>query len=336
MTDYDPKITPWTIDENHYPSSGSRREKMEFLIRYAVLAPSSHNTEPWQFRLHHDAIDVMIDRSRWLKVADADQRELHISVGCALENLLIAAEHFGLGHSALLMPDADDPLLAARVKISDNGSAEKHCPPKLFETIPVRHTNHGVYDGVPIPEDILKGLMACCVEPEIVVHLTDDSVIKASVDEWVVKGDAIQFVRSEYREELAHWIGQGVFGNSWLMSKIGQFAVSHFNVGKSTAKKDHELMMSSPVFGLIASETEGRPQQIMVGQVFQRISLLAATHGIWCQPMSQLVEVPEIKQELMMAAPKGGLVPQHPFRMGFAQPEKDHTPRRQLSDVIVT
>ena len=73
----------------------------------------------------------------------------------------------------------------------------------------------------------------------------------------------------------------------------------------------------------------------MVGQAYQRISLLAASHGIWCQPMSQLVEVPEIRQELMMAAPEGGLIPQHAFRMGFAEAEKEHTPRRQLSEVIV-
>lgn len=336
MTQFDPKFTPWSIDENQYPAIGSLRDRMEFLVRYAVLAPSSHNTEPWRFRIHDDAIDVLMDHSRWLQVADADQRELHISVGCALENLLIAAEHFGLRHSALLMPDHSDPLLAARVTIADGGPAAAHRHQSLFKMIAVRHTNHGVYDGHPIPDDVRERLVACCVEPGIVVHLTDDLTIKRSVDEWVVKGDAAQFAKPEYREELAYWIGQGVFGSSWMMSKIAQFAVAHFNPGKSIAKKDSELLMSSPVFGLIASESDNRPRQIMVGQVYQRISLLAASHGIWCQPMSQLVQVAEIRQELMMAAPEGGLVPQHPFRMGFAQAEKEHTPRRPLVDVLAT
>ena len=52
--------------------------------------------------------------------------------------------------------------------------------------------------------------------------------------------------------------------------------------------------------------------------------------------MSQLVQVAEIKQELMMAAPEGGLVPQHLFRMGFAQAEQEHTPRRRLDEVLVS
>ena len=251
MTHYDPKVTPWSIDENEFPAEASLRDKMKFLIRYAVLAPSSHNTEPWQFRLHDDAIGVLIDHARWLKVADADQRELHISVGCALENLLIAAEHFGLGHSVVFMPDSSDPLLAAQVTVWDGGSPAAQRHSVLFDMIPVRHTNHGTYDGHPIPADVRERFLACCAEPGIVVHLTDDPTIKQSVDEWLVKGDAIQFAKPEYREELAYWIGQGVFGNSWLMSKIGQFAVSHFNMGKSIAEKDSELLMSSPMFGLI-------------------------------------------------------------------------------------
>jgi len=328
--------TPWRIDESEFPAGGSLRDKMEFLIRYAILAPSSHNTEPWQFRVHDNAIDLLMDHSRWLKVADADQRELHISVGCALENLLVAAEHFDLRHTAILMLDTSEPLLAARVTFAEGGSAAQHRDPSLFKKIPVRHTNHGAYDGHPIPNDVQERLVACCVEPEIVVHLTDDLTIKKSVDEWVIKGDAVQFARPEFREELAYWIGKGVFGSSWLMSKIGQFAVSHFNMGKSVASKDSELLMSSPVFGLIASQTDDRTQQIMVGQVYQRISLLAASHGIWCQPMSQLVEVPEIRQDLMMAVAEGDLIPQHPFRMGFAQPEKEHTPRRRLDEVLVS
>ncbi|KAF5410530.1 MAG: hypothetical protein C5S47_06520 [Candidatus Methanogasteraceae archaeon] len=39
-----------------------------------------------------------MDTTRWLKVADSDQRELHVSIGCAPENLLIATGHFGYGY----------------------------------------------------------------------------------------------------------------------------------------------------------------------------------------------------------------------------------------------
>ena len=98
MKKYDPGATPRQIKEHDFPRDGDSVEKLKFLLRYAILAPSSHNTQPWKFSVAEDEIRVLVVRTRWLKVADPDQRELYISVGCALENLLIAAEHFGYGH----------------------------------------------------------------------------------------------------------------------------------------------------------------------------------------------------------------------------------------------
>lgn len=105
--------TPWTIIESDFPATYPMADRIRFLIRYALLAPSSHNTQPWQFRIADDRVDVFMDEGRWLKVADKDQRELHISIGCALENLLIAAKHFGLVHSTDYLPDPANPMHAA-------------------------------------------------------------------------------------------------------------------------------------------------------------------------------------------------------------------------------
>lgn len=58
------------------------------LINCASLAPASHNTPPRKFSVRDEEIRIFAHKARWLEVADADQRELHISVGCALKNLL--------------------------------------------------------------------------------------------------------------------------------------------------------------------------------------------------------------------------------------------------------
>jgi hypothetical protein len=324
---------PWEIDETHYSVSGSMPDRLRFLLQYAVLAPSSHNTQPWKFRIDGNRIDIFMDDERWLKVCDDDQRELHISVGCCLENLLVAADHFGLRDQVEYLPDASDPMHAATMELRDGTATERDS--KLFQMIPVRHTNHGSYDGRPIPEDVLEKLSGCCTEPNIHVQLTSDNSIKQKIDALVVQADAMEFADPAFREELGYWIGQGVFGTSWLMSKIGKLAVTHINMGSSTAKKDSAVLMSSPVLGLISSKDNSRETQIKVGQVYQRLSLTAASFGIWCQPMSQIVQVEETKQEVAKLQTDPYLFPQLPFRLGFAESEKHRTPRRSVEEVLV-
>ena len=325
---------PWKVDRREFPSSAALRERIRFLLRYAVLAPSSHNTQPWKFAIGENRVDVFADETCWLRVADADRRELFLSTGCALENLLIAAEHFGLGHAVSYQPDSANERHAATVTFTENGRAAAYRPAELFEALTVRHTNHGRYDDRPIPRKTLEEFQSLCVEDGLALYLTDDRETRRQVDDLVVRADAIEFADPAFRRELAYWIGRGVFGSSWLMSKLGQLAVTHINMGKSQGKMNSELLMSSPVLGLIAVQTDDRVSQLQAGQLYERVSLLAASRSIWTQPMSQILQVPELKDDVAQLLPEPNRTPLHPFRMGYAEPER-HTPRRPLAEVIV-
>ncbi len=328
--------SPWNIGEADFPKGGTQHEQLQYLVRYALLAPSSHNTQPWKFAIQDDTIRVFSDESRWLRVADSDKRELYISVGCALENLLIAAEHFGFGYELAYFSESGNDTFVATVALSKSGGQMHKAAPDLFAALTRRHTNHQVYEPRPIPESELRQLTACCTESGLTVYLTDDLEIKRKVEALIVEADAIEFANPAYREELAHWIGQGAFGTSWLMSKMGQLAVTYLNMGKSTAKKDAEVLMSSPVLGMICSQTNDRESQVKVGQVFERLYLTASLLGLSLQPMSQILHIPEIKSAVQTLLPDKALFPQQPFRLGYAKPEERHTPRRPLQEVLTT
>jgi nitroreductase len=335
MKKYDPRATPWQIKEHDFPRDGDSVEKLKFLLRYAILAPSSHNTQPWKFSVAEDKIQVLVDRTRWLKVADPDQRELYISVGCALENLLIAAEHFRYGHQVAYFPEPANEELAATVKFMPQGQPTPFRDSALFNAIATRYTNRKVYEERPIPQGDLQHLQNYCVEEGIWLHMTGDLEIKRKVDELIVRGDAIQFSDHAFREELGYWLGQGVFGASWLFAKMEQLAVTYMNMSKGQAKKDSEVLMSAPVLAAISSKTNDMESQVKVGQVFERICLAASILGICVHPMSQILEIPELKTEVGKLIPKSDVFSQHTFRLGYAEPEKEHTPRRQLEEVLV-
>lgn len=198
---------PWSINAANFPHSGSEYDQLRFLLGYAILAPSSHNTQPWRFRVEESQVDFILDYDGWLKVADDDQRELHISVGCAMENLLVAAEHFGFGHTTNIFPDPDDPSWVASIEF------EAGCPPSvlrpagLFDAITVRHTNHQEYEQRPISDEVLQRLNACCIEDGIQLQLTSDPEIRRKVDDLVVRGDAIEFADPAFsrRTRILDW-----------------------------------------------------------------------------------------------------------------------------------
>ena len=331
----DPNVTPWHLDEADFPRRGDSTERLTHLLRYAVLAPSSHNTQPWRFSVSDDKISVYADTSRWLRVADADRRELYVSVGCALENLLVAAEHFGYAHRTTYLAASEDETPAARVEFVTDGQPSMCRPAELFDAIPQRRTNHNPFDGRPIAPEDMERLEAVCVEDGARLHLTDDVQIKRQVDRMMVEADAVQFADPAWREELGYWLGQGAFGTPWLMSKISQLAVTYLNLGKGTGKKDSELLMSAPVLGVISTVEDSHASEIKAGQVFERVALTATALGVRVHPMSQILEIEPLKADVKSLIPAPDVVPQHTFRLGYAEPEKDHTPRRPLAEVLV-
>jgi hypothetical protein len=89
------------------------------------------------------------------------------------------------------------------------------------------------------------------------------------------------------------------------------------------------------VLGLLTAHSDDPRTHLRVGQVFERIALTAALRGIQIHPMSQGLEVPDLRQAMADLLPEGAGIPQHAFRLGYAEPEEEHTPRRSLDEVLL-
>lgn len=336
MIDTATNLDPWQVSESDFPSDGAPTDRLRFLLRYAVLAPSSHNTQPWRFAVDcDDEIKVYADKTRWLRVADADQRELHISIGCAIENLIVAAERFGYRTAVDYFPIPDDEYYVARLVFRPARDEAPTRDLRLFDCIAQRRTNHDQYDGWPVPEAALAQLAACCTEPHIALLTADDDATREKIDALVLHCDAIQFADPAYREELAYWIGQGVFGTSWLLTHLGKFAVAHLNLGGRIGRQDSDVLMSAPVFALLAADNDGRATQIQTGQVLERLYLMATALGLAVRPMSQIVELTEARDDLASFLPIEDVVPMQPFLLGYAAPSGERTPRTTMEGALL-
>ncbi len=142
------------------------------------------------------------------------------------------------------------------------------------------------------------------------------------------------FSNSIIRNTAGSW-ASGAFGQKGMVAKIGKFFVSRFNSGKRAAKKDRELILSSPVFGVISSVEDNKLSRVKTRLIYQRIALISTGMSIMQHPMNQgLIEVPAHRERFKEIL---GIneIPQFAFRLGYARPSK-HQVRRPIEEVLVS
>jgi nitroreductase len=335
ITQPEASLEAWDVDEGDFPANASSEEKLTFLLRYAILAPSSYNSQPWRFNVSGDVIDVYADRSRWLKVADADQRELYLSLGCALENLRVSADHFGYNCSIEYFPGPQD--LVARVVLQPG--SQTSMDPRLFPAITLRRTDRNPYEERAIKDADLITLERFGSDHDVRTDLAADSATKKWFLDLTVRADQIQYSDVDFKSELGRRLGDGAMGPTGLQAKIDQIEVVFLDNGPKQIRKDTELINSTPHLGFITTIRDDNESRIKAGQALERIWLAATALGVSLQPMSQALEVPETKQELARLMPANGTdMPnvQQTFRLGNARGGAgEPTPRRPLEEVLI-
>ncbi len=202
----------WEVTPDNFPHAAAIDTQLRFLLRYAILAPSPRNSQPWTFAIRDNKVFLLADHGRSQPVLDPDRRELYIGLGCALENLLVAGEHFGLSHAVSYFPDRWHPELAATVLFEPGGTPSAVRVGATLETIRRRHNDTALYHSIPLPEELLRRLTACCDEPDVRVELTEDSLLHDWIQALTVQSDSVDLANPGFRMELEYWMSQGIFG----------------------------------------------------------------------------------------------------------------------------
>lgn len=298
------------------------------MVRLAALAPSGHNTQPWLFTAIGSEIRISADPTRRLPVVDPDDHALYISLGCALENLVISARHFGIAPRAALPNEPGREYIS--VTLEQGLPEEDHA---LFDAISVRQSTRCRYDGRPIPSEHLKRLESAATQESVGFRLFTGRQDIETLVGFVEEGSRAQFEDRAFVDELVSWIrfnsnearafGDGLWsaamGLPGMPRWLGRLVMTRFVKPKSEARRQSGLVRSSSALALFTCESNDIRGWINVGRSLERVLLTAACLGIRHAHVNMPCEVPEVRRRM---AREMGLAaePLLLLRLGYSKP----------------
>jgi hypothetical protein len=324
-----------------FPHSGAVAERLRFLLGYAVLAPSGHNSQPWRFRLDGDVVELHEDRSRALPLADPSNRELAISCGAALEHLVTAMRRFSMEPLVDLEPEGSASTCLARVRPgADPEPGEEHV--RLLQAMTARRSNRLPFEDRGVPGRLLADLQDAARRFDANLILIPFGPEREEVANLVEEATRIQFADPAFRRELSRWLapnGSGrpdgmpgyAHGLGGFASRLAPFLTRRFDMGTGQSRRERVKILTAPALVVLCTAGDGRGDALRAGRALALVLLQARAAGLWASFFNAAVQLPLMRRRLSRLVEDE--VPQLLFRLGYA-PAVAPTPRRGVAEVV--
>jgi hypothetical protein len=288
-------------------------EKDELEILYlASFAPSGHNTQPWIVKVVEPKHWIIgSDRKRWLPAVDPENRELFLSIGAFIENLVLAAGTFGYSIDIQIIAKNRTDTEIAEVRFQKDKPIDFP-----VEKIKKRRTVRSNYLDQEMKVDDIKFITKhdtrSCLIPTVSPHsfyFPNTSPQGKYLQEGTIEANRKQAFRDPAQEELANWIRwsnkegkihrNGLTPESMEIKGIGGLFVRNFYDRQSVLKKSFReqtvdiVAKQVKICGgwLIATSQDSNiPTLIEYGRICENMLLKIREKMIAIHPMTQILE----------------------------------------------
>lgn len=304
------QMDAWSVSKHDFPKEGSDSEKLAFCVRYAVLAPSAYNSQPWYFSVKGKTVSVYADRRYALPVTDPDDRGLVIAASCALYNLRLAIRYFGYEEKTQYLPDPERESLIARVTIGSykGDRAITENDKRRFEEITHFEFDHGTFSDKHISDEDMEALKEAASSENAWLYICNDTD-KKNILNIIAEADHVQFANKNFRREYSMWTDRRRVNSGDGLPQYAQAFSESMNTFTTTAARrfrnkdgdvanDAEMITGVPLLTILGSVTGGALERIMTGQALMRLCLTAACRDLSVSMLNQACEVPELRLRL--------------------------------------
>lgn len=296
---------------------------LERAVESAILAPSPHNTQPWRFAVGDERVDLWLDRSRVLPVADPGAWEARLACGAALLNLDLALRNAGVFADVRTLPDPAHPDLLATVRVTGNHRSTSD-ERALADAIARRHTNRRPFSDRPVPPGVRRRLETAALTQGGTLVFVDASARYDRIVTLIRRAEFVQSNDIAYRAESASWTGRpagcpdGVPTTSAAPPPLqdGLIAVRDSHANHDLPGRSYE---QQPLLAAVLAPGSGPRDQLHAGMVMQRVLLAATAAGLASSFLSQPFETADTRAELFTLFKDRGQV-QTLLRIGYGYP----------------
>lgn len=313
------------------------------ILESAVRAPSTHNSQPWLFKVTENKVEVFFEPKYVLPFADKETRDLHISIGCMLENFLIASLAENLMSSISYGPFPSKTKLA-EITLAESNTKLSGLSQTLFKTIPNRVNARGIFVDEKIPTDLFSKIIFFNTDNNLVVSFLDEKEdIKKVAD---LTALAIVEAHNEigFRKEMSSWMNsnlsikkEGLPGYSLKMplivSLIIPLLIRYFNIGSFLSKLNIKSIASAPLI-IVISGKDGPSSWMEIGRLAERIMLYIQSLGYQTSIYVASIEIGDRYKEVQKLT-KTKDRPQFIFAVGHILGKHKITPRHKVSDKLI-
>ncbi len=334
---------------------------IEGIIAAATLASNTHNSQPWKFVVTDNNIDLHADPARNVGTVDPFGREMAISLGCAVENMVIGAQALGFTPVLNVLPAGPSGYHVARMTVFP-GQTDK---PLEATALARRHTHRGLYTrDEKITTQVIDALYAQTQHTKSrLIWLGGDgpngkqfaqSTLEAAQS--ILADDEMhRDGMSWFRRDLAS-VNQKADGLTLNASGLSPFqtrmallapasAVDKQMAEQSIILTRDVQLASAPMFGLITvPDLNDRTALVEAGRLWERMHLTATLKNLAMQPMNQMMEMADRDRSLQRASAAGKVLTElagfadtavvFGFRLGYAKTAAQPSPRRDVKQVI--
>lgn len=334
---------PWNIKIQDFPKNKGMEEQIKFLVGFAILAPSGHNSQPWKFKINKNSLEIFTEFSRSLPKSDPLGKQLCISLGCLLENFCIAADFYDFETIVNFTGNITGNFPMIKILLKKNITS-KDKTNHLINFITKRVTNRSPYQTNSLPENFINKINSLSSD-KYKIFITQDPILKNKLINNVISAQIKTMRRNEFRQELSELMKPNytkskigmpgfVFDIPLPLSILSSLMVKYINMSILNKKVDINILKKTPAFITITSLENSKSAWLESGRLFERIWLLAVSEGLSCAPNAAPIaeqENTKVHQNILNT----NLFLQVFTRVGVADKITSHTPRLKPQEVII-